>query len=441
MKKLEYFLKRNNILKNEFIVVATSGGPDSMYLLNSLNKLGYKCICAHVNHNVRKESVKEYKFVENYCKENNIIFEGMEIKKYNKDNFHNEARSIRYDFFRKIVKKYDALYLATAHHGDDLIETILMKISRGSNLNGYKGFSAKEKIYNFYLIRPLIEYTKGEIKNKCDKNNIGYVTDQSNNSDKYTRNRYRHNILNFLKEENKDIHKKYYEFNKELSEVSEYITKISKKQLSTMYKDYTLDIEKFLKEDLVIKKSILELILNNIYQDDINKINKKHIESIINLIENKKPQLSINLPNNIMIEKRYNKVKFLNSKNKISEYNYILEDKIILPNGNVIEILDKDINDSSNYIIRLNSNDIELPIHIRTKKTGDKIQVKNMNNLKKVKEIFIENKITNDERNLWPIVTDNLGQIIWIPGLKKSNLDVKKDNKYDIIIKYVLKER
>ena len=74
-------------------------------------------------------------------------------------------------------------------------------------------------------------------------------------------------------------------------------------------------------------------------------------------------------------------------------------------------------------------------------KTGDKINVKNMKNNKKVKEIFIENKISNIERNSIPIVTDNKGQIIWIPGIKKSNFDVKKDDNYDIIIKYILKER
>jgi len=441
MKKLERFLKENNILKSEFIVVATSGGPDSMYLLDSLHALGYKCICAHVNHNVRKVSDEEYKFVENYCIIHNIIFEGMKIEKYSHDNFHNEARSIRYDFFKKVVEKYNAKYLATAHHGDDLVETIFMKISRGSNLNGYKGFSSVEKIENYTLIRPLIEYTKDEIKTKCELNNIEYVTDLSNDSDKYTRNRFRHNILNFLKEENKDVHKKYYEFNQELSETIEYINYVAKEKLINQYKDNELNLKEFNKEASIIKKTILELILSEIYKNDINKINKTHIKSILNLIENTKPQLSIDLPNNIIVEKSYNKLLFIESKKELTEYNYILDSIITLPNGNTLEILNIDNNDTSNFTIRLNSNTIELPLHIRTRQIGDKIHVKNMENLKKVKEIFIENKLSNEERKLTPIVTDNKGQILWIPGIKKSNLDVKKSDNYDIIIKYNLKER
>ena len=440
MKKLEYFLKNNNVLKNEKIVVATSGGPDSMFLLNSLNTLGYTCICAHVNHNVREVSKDEYKFVENYCNINNIIFEGMKIEKYNKDNFHNEARTIRYNFFENIVKKHNAKYLATAHHGDDLVETILMRLSRGSNLNGYKGFNTFEQLKDYILIRPLVEYTKDEIKEKCQSNNIEFVTDLSNDSDKYTRNRYRHTVLDFLKQENKNVHEKYYDFSKELSEAYDLIEEISKNKLIEFYKNNELSLIEFKKEKIIIQKTILELILSIIYKDDINKLNKKHINDIINLINNNKPQLSIELPNNILVIKTYDKLTFKNNINKNDEYEYILEDKLELPNG-TLEILSEDNEDTSNYTIRLNSEDLKLPLYVRNKKDGDKMIVKNMTNHKKVKDIFIENKISLHDRRIWPIVIDSEGKIIWIPGLKKSEFDIKKTNKYDIIIKYDLKER
>jgi len=440
MKKLEYFLKSNNVLKNEKIVVATSGGPDSMFLLHSLHELGFTCICAHVNHNVRKVSDEEYKFVENYCNINNIIFEGMKIEKYNKDNFHNEARTIRYNFFENVVKKHNAKYLATAHHGDDLVETILMRITRGSNLNGYKGFNTFEQLKDYILIRPLVEYTKDEIKEKCQSNNIEFVTDLSNDSDKYTRNRYRHNILNFLKQENKNVHEKYYDFSKELSEAYDLIEEISKNKLIEFYKNNELSLIEFQKEKIIIKKTILEKILSSVYKDDINKLTKKHINDILDLINNNKPQLSIELPNNILAIKTYDKLTFKNNINKNDEYEYILEDKLELPNG-TLEMLSKDIDDTSNYTIRLNSEDLKLPLYVRNKKDGDKMIVKNMTNHKKVKDIFIENKISLHDRRIWPIVIDSEGKIIWIPGLKKSEFDIKKTNKYDIIIKYNLKER
>ena len=111
--------------KNDIIVVGCSAGPDSMALIDLLlkirNKYELSLIVAHVNHNVRRESIEEAEYIKNYCEENNILFETMTIENYGDDNFENEARNIRYNFFEKIVFKYDANYLMTAHHGDDLI--------------------------------------------------------------------------------------------------------------------------------------------------------------------------------------------------------------------------------------------------------------------------------------------------------------------------------
>ena len=101
-------------------------------------------------------------------------FEGMTIEDYGDDNFHNEARTKRYIYFGEIVKKYKAKYLFTAHHGDDLTETILMRIVRGSTLRGYSGFSKVIKRDGYTLIRPLIEVTKDEIVSFNKKNKIHY---------------------------------------------------------------------------------------------------------------------------------------------------------------------------------------------------------------------------------------------------------------------------
>ena len=149
---------------NDKIVVGCSTGPDSMALVDMLLKVRDKynlyLIVAHVNHNVRKESYEEAEFIKKYCAENGIIFESMIIEEYGDDNFHNEARNIRYQFFDDIVHKYEANYLMTAHHGDDLIETVMMRIVRGSNLNGYSGFKSIVDMDDYKIVRPLITYTK-----------------------------------------------------------------------------------------------------------------------------------------------------------------------------------------------------------------------------------------------------------------------------------------
>ena len=212
MKDVDEYL--NNLLKpSDVVVLGCSGGPDSMCLLDKLIKIrksmNLVIVVAHVNHNVRRESAQELCFLKNYCEKSNVFFESMKIEKYGDDNFHNEARTIRYGFFDDIVNKYNANYLMTAHHGDDLIETVLMRIVRGSTLSGYCGFNILIDKDTYKLVRPLIYVTKDEINLYNQKNNVPYVLDKSNFKTKYTRNRYRKNVLPFLKNEDKNVHKKF----------------------------------------------------------------------------------------------------------------------------------------------------------------------------------------------------------------------------------------
>ena len=198
-------LKNYQNIKDEYIVVGVSSGPDSMALLHILkNNLKNKIVCAHINHNVRKESNEEEKYLKKYCQDNNITFECMKIEKYEKKNFENEAREKRYTFYGKILNKYHSHYLFLAHHGIDLIETILMKIKRGSNLEGYAGIREVSTLDNYKIIRPLLSLTKKDLIQYNKDNNIKYYVDHTNSDTKYTRNRYRMNIIPLLEEEDNE---------------------------------------------------------------------------------------------------------------------------------------------------------------------------------------------------------------------------------------------
>ena len=211
-------LKNIDISDDTYIVVGVSAGPDSMALLDMLQKeTNAKIVCAHINHNVRKSSNLEQKYLEEYCKNNNLIFECYKIEKYNQNNFENEAREKRYHFYEKILKKYNSHSLFLAHHGDDLTETILMKIIRGSNLEGYAGIKMYSKLENYTIIRPLLSLTKEDIIKYNQKNNIKYFIDETNNNKLYTRNRYRLTILPLLKKEDKKVHLKFLKYSKKSS--------------------------------------------------------------------------------------------------------------------------------------------------------------------------------------------------------------------------------
>lgn len=425
--------------KNDRIVVGCSTGPDSMALVDMLlkikNKYNLSLIIAHVNHNVREESYEEAEYLKKYCEDNNLIFESMIIEQYGDDNFHNEARNIRYTFFENLVNKYEADYLMTAHHGDDLTETVLMRLVRGSNLSGYGGFRSIIDMDGYKIVRPLIYYTKKELEEYDLENDVKYYIDSSNDKDKYTRNRYRKYILPFLKEEEKDVHLKFLKFSNLLNDASKFIDKVRNRAISRVIVDDKIIIDKFLEEDEFIQKEILYYLLSEFYQDDLILVGDKHINIILELIKGSRANAFINLPNDVLARKNYNLFELVRETEVISSYEIEFDNYAMLPNNHLIELIDETL-DNSNNICRLDSSEITLPLIIRTRRFGDKIKVKGLNGSKKIKDIFIDKKVPLNKRDIWPIVLDSKGNVVWIPGIKKSKFDKKKSDSYDIILKY-----
>ena len=421
------------------IVIGCSSGPDSMALVDMLIKVREKyqlqLIIAHVNHNVRSESYDEAIYMKKYCENNNLLFETMTIEEYGDDNFHNEARAIRYNFFETLINKYEANYLMTAHHGDDLIETILMRMVRGSNLNGYSGFKEVVEMENYKIVRPLIRYTKEELEQYDRDNNVKYFVDSSNDKDKYTRNRYRKYLMPFLKEEDSNVHHKFLKFSEELSDASRFIDKERDKALDRCLNNNVINLDKFVNEDKFIQKEILYYLLSEFYQDDLILVNDKHINLVLNLIYSHRANSFVNLPNEVVANKSYNMLELKRETLEITSYEIEFNNYVLLPDNHIIERV-TDTDDNSNYVCRLNSSDITLPLIIRTRKIGDRMMIKGLDGSKKVKDIFIDKKIKMDKRDSWPIVVDSKGKIVWIPGIKKSIFDKKKVDSYDIVLKY-----
>lgn len=428
-----------NFRSKETIVVAVSGGIDSMTLLHLLvrakQKLNLTIVVAHVNHNVRKESDEEYEFVQKYCHDNKLVFEGTVIENYGDDNFHNEARNIRYNFFKKLTKEYKSKYLLTAHHADDLIETIMMRLVRGSSLKGYAGISSRIDMKTYYLVRPLMHISKDQIKLYAKQYKIKYREDQSNKKDKYTRNRFRNHLLPFLKSEDENVHEKFNKFSEMLFECNNYIDNQLKKNINKVYQNEIISAELFLQQDPFIQKKIIYNILENKYLDDLILITDRHVALIISLINSTKASGHIYLPNNIKIQKSYNNIYIGNEDATKFTYEIEIMDTVTLPKGKIIERILRTTKDG-NDICRLDSNEIELPLHVRNKYEGDKMQVKGMVGSKKVSDIFINEKLEQHLRTNYPVVCDATGKIVWIPGIKKSKYCKEKHQICDIILKY-----
>ena len=209
---LSYIVEELSINKADKLLLAVSGGVDSMVMVDLFHKSGFNYEVAHVNHSTRKgQSDKDAAFVKEFCQKFGVpcYIKVLDYDSLSKGNFQSNARDARYSFFESIMLKKKIDFLATAHHMDDRWETFFMNLNRKSGISGLT--SLKSKVDN--IIRPLLCFTKAEIQEYAHENNIAFVVDTSNDTDDYTRNKVRHHLTeaatdifpDFIKNANQSI--------------------------------------------------------------------------------------------------------------------------------------------------------------------------------------------------------------------------------------------
>ncbi len=206
--KIKETIARYNMLeKGDVVVVAVSGGADSIALLHALhslrNEFGITVLACHINHNLRgEESNRDEQFVRNFCSSRKIpnTFYSIEIKADKHESIEERARKMRYECFEKLCNELNAK-LATAHTASDNAETVFLNILRGTGTKGLCGIPPVRG----NIIRPFLRCTREEIENYCKENNLSFVTDSSNLSDDYTRNKLRHRLIPLLQEFNPSL--------------------------------------------------------------------------------------------------------------------------------------------------------------------------------------------------------------------------------------------
>ena len=411
----EYIKKQNLANKNEAIVIALSGGIDSMVLFHCLYNLGYKLIVCHVNHKVRPESDMEYEEIKKLCDCMHVPFYGLILDKIEGKNFHDEARSKRYDFFKKIALESNTKTIATAHHLDDLVETILMKLVRGSNLLGYAGIKPLVKSDGFQIIRPLLCVNRCEIASYANEKKITYYEDSSNQTDHYTRNRYRHYIIPKLKEENPNLYQEFINFSNQASNAFSYIRKNS----LDLYNKWNqkININEFNKADEAIKRDIISLMLE---EKKINNISLK-IDSILDIIYSDGFK-EIDLGQGYFFKKSYND-GFIEEKQVNIPYEIVINDygTYNLPNGDQIIFTKKKEFSNYNYINICYNNTMSLPLIVRSRREGDVIHFDY--GTKKLKRHLIDKKIPLYLRDIIPVVLNNKKEIIGVIGIGPKKED------------------
>ena len=403
------------------VVIGVSGGMDSVSLLHFLlkNFKNMKITVVHINHNLRgEESNRDENFVRKLCNHIGIkcivgSFDVLKISKLKKKGIEETAREIRYDFLKKISSKNNSK-IAMAHTLSDSIETIFLNLTRGCGLSGLAGIPP---IRND-IIRPLIYVTRAEIENYIKDNNLSYVSDSSNFSDLYSRNKIRHNIIPEFFKINSNFEQNVGRFIFQIQKEHEYLDYLSKKA----FKNTNFECEKIKILPSVLKNRVFKLILNRFSTN----IESRHIKLTAELLSG---QINaFNLPGN---RKVFIKNGFLicEDSGKAKNFKNFNSKKFSVCIFSVHD-LNIDIEKSEDFLFGLKT-DVS-NFEFRTIKEGDVFRQQNRGCRKILRKLFNELKIPVLERKELGILVDNsCGELVWVESIGVSeNYKISENSKF-----------
>lgn len=431
------------INKNDILLLAISGGIDSMVLLHYLyhhqKELSITLRVAHVDHDVRDNSHKDAHLVKNTCDKLKIPFYLMKLKDENYDNFHDYAHKKRYDFFAQTVKEIGANKIVLAHHLDDLAETIMMRLIRGSSFEGYRGMLESSFYDQTEIIRPMLYVSKEDIIKYQNEHQVPYNQDETNLKDDYTRNRYRHQIMPLLEQENPKYKEKLIQFSdyqdKSYQVIDHYASQYIQR-LDLSKSSVNINIQDFLNQFDLVQMDILKKIINQLTHNKL-EITYGNLLDIIDIIKSDKAHLTYAIGSHLYLYKSYNIISIQTEKKNHIHFNIQLKD---FGDYRIKDIYDVNISKKPNknyeYIYKLcyNNLDFVFPLTIRNRRDGDSLDIKI--GTKKLKDFYIDHKVPKDQRNQLPLLINKDNEIIFIPGLfqKKENgnqsiyINIKKAN-------------
>lgn len=433
-KVREYIKQYNMIREGDEIIAGVSGGADSVCMLLNLVEFSKEVNCTikvvHINHMIRKEASEDARFVEDLCESLGLEFclyeEGVEklAKKWGLST-EEAGRKIRYDRFAESADRV-TYKIAVAHNANDVAETVLFNIFRGT---GLEGLSSLEPV-NGNIIRPLLCLTRNEIEDYLKSVNQRYVTDATNATESYSRNKIRNRILPYAESE---IVKGATEHITHMSEKMRLIKQHLKAETeaaeskTVIYHENgaELMIDELRSLDELMRQEVVLLVLEKLTKGrkDIGEI---HVLSILGLID-KSGTHRVDLPYNLEASKQYDRLYIRKKRTENKEY----EDIVLIPGedvdaGNGLSIKTRifDYDSQSEipqkaYTKWFDYDKIISCVILRRRREGDYLTVDSRMSQKSLKEYMINTKIPKDERSLVPLLADN-SHIIWVIGYRIS---------------------
>lgn len=437
------------IKEGDHLLVACSGGVDSMVLLHVLHKykdkLRCQISCVHVDHMLRgAESYEDLLFVQQFCRKNGILFFGTsipikEIVKQQGGNKQKVCRDERYSYFRKVMEQTQANVLVTAHHADDHVETMLMSLVKNRSANGLTGIAWKRNFAKGQIIRPLLSVKKEQIKKYAIDHQISWREDVSNATDDYTRNRFRHHIIPQLEKENTHLSDNLLVLSEHLREDQELLMEMAYNRFAKIVNKlgenfYKISIQELKAEPVALQRRLILILLNYVYRNDFSHQTAQLIQSILSITERIEGHAEVHLPNGWLAKRSYDELTIIYQKPQL-----VLREKELLWNewtsfgyyrifiGN--SLIEKQLNDicSSKNVVQsyyFNASEIENLPTVRPHQQGDRIHIVGMEHEKKVSRIFIDEKIPSHLREYYPLIL--CGQTIIAVGALRHHAILSK---------------
>ena len=431
IKLKNHLSKQFSFLKDKKLLLATSGGLDSMVLLDLFQKLNTKIHIAHCNFQLRGiESFEDQKFVQDYAEKNKIPYftTTFDTENFAKDyqlSIQIAARTLRYDWFYELLESEKLDYILTAHHADDSLETFIINLSRGTGLDGLIGIPSE----NDKIVRPLLLFSRNEMEQYAQENKVSWREDSSNASDKYIRNKIRHHIVPLLKDLNPNFlesFKKTQTYLQDSQVMVEDATIMIYQQVAKEIQDTVhFDINKL--KQLANYKSYLYQFLKEygfFAWEDIYKLvdaptGKLVLSDEYRLIKNR--DFLILSP-----KKNADDETFLIEKNQ-KEVNFPL---------NMIFTIENTISETDSGSIFVDKDLLQYPLTLRKWQENDVFYPFGMVGKKKLSKFFKDEKMSMiDKENCWLLCSQN--DIVWVINKRLDNrFKVTKNTK--TIIKIAL---
>ena len=466
---IEFIKKEKLIKEGDVVVTGISGGADSVCLLEVLchlrTILGIKLAAAHLHHGIRKETAsRDMEYVQEFCRERQVPLEIRQsdipfISKKQGISEEEAGRNARYELFLDVAKRYGSRTIAVAHHKEDQAETVLFRLARGTGLKGLCGMEAKSirrksgTREEFQIVRPFLSLSKGDILEYLKETGISYCEDETNKEAFYSRNRIRLEILPLFHEH---INPQTSEHIARTAQMLSLVHSFIQENVSILQKeavivcdtggnDVCIDLKRFRKAHQVLQAELLRQTVAKL-SGSAKDISNRHIEQMIGLAEGE-GRKKISLPYGLSAVLEYDRLRigrnggeekralcveiprlteqegifvWENEQLRMSFQLFLCKDGKAWCRKTGEDYFISQIIQKNDYTKCVDYGKIKNGLFLRYRQAGDEMQIGNAGHHKKLKRLFIDEKVPREQRDCCPILAEG-SNVLWIPGLRMGD--------------------